>query len=232
MCSTMRLIFNLYSTFNALFNIQLRIQHSTIHFIFNSLFTHSIIYSTISTIYSTWFNYSFNSFAPSLLLVSETDHCLLKTWQRWQRRHRAAARIPATEIEAYEDDTRLHYDVESDFLRFLDSVPQRTDQISQQHIVVVDQTVRCVRFVYPGVPRDSSSNTNAYDKETLDNLSSAFSDVWLLHKFSNICKSEEGWYGQPKYCYKKQYTLFSISIAVVFGRLVLGSMSYQPCSNV
>ena len=58
MCSTMRLIFNLHSTFNALFNIQLRIQHSTIHFIFNSLFTHSIIYSTISTIYST-FNFNF-----------------------------------------------------------------------------------------------------------------------------------------------------------------------------
>ena len=54
----MGLIFNLYSTFNTLFNIQLRIQHSTIHFIFNSLFTHSIIYSTISTIYSTFnFNY-------------------------------------------------------------------------------------------------------------------------------------------------------------------------------
>jgi len=25
---------------------------------------------------------------------------------------------------------------------------------------------------------------------------------------SNICKPEEGWFGQPKYCYKKQYTLF------------------------
>ena len=66
MCSTMSLIFNLYSTFNALFNIQLRIQHSTIHFIFNSLCTHTIMYSTISTIYSTFnfnfktFNYSFN----------------------------------------------------------------------------------------------------------------------------------------------------------------------------
>ena len=58
MCSTMPLIFNLHSTFNALFNIQIRIQHSTIHFIFNSLFTHSIIYSTISTIYST-FNFNF-----------------------------------------------------------------------------------------------------------------------------------------------------------------------------
>ena len=32
--------------------------------------------------------------------------------------------------------------------------------------------------------------------------------LWLLHKFSIICKPEEGWYGQPKYCYKKQYTLF------------------------
>ena len=32
--------------------------------------------------------------------------------------------------------------------------------------------------------------------------------LWLLHKFSNICRPEEGWYGQPKYCYKKQYTLF------------------------
>ena len=32
--------------------------------------------------------------------------------------------------------------------------------------------------------------------------------LWLLHKFSNICKPEEGWYGQPRYCYKKQYTLF------------------------
>ena len=87
MCSTMRLKFNLYSTFNTLFNIQLRIQHSTIHFIFNSLFSHSVIYSTISTIYSTFnfnstFNYSFNSFEPSLLLVSDTDHCLLKTWRR------------------------------------------------------------------------------------------------------------------------------------------------------
>ena len=88
--------------------------------------------------------------------------------------------MPAMGIEACEDDTRLHFDVESDLPRFLDSV-QRTDQISQtkadeeiveQHIVVVDQTVRLLR-----IPQDSSSNINAYDKETLDNLSSAFSDV-------------------------------------------------------
>ena len=32
--------------------------------------------------------------------------------------------------------------------------------------------------------------------------------VIAIHKFSDICKPEEGWYGQPKYCYKKQYTLF------------------------
>ena len=78
----------------------------------------------------------------------------------------AAARIPATEIEAYKDDKRLHLDGESDFPRFLYSVLQRTDQISQmkvdeeiveQHIVfavVVDQTVRLLRIlrytpVYP-----------------------------------------------------------------------------------
>ena len=42
----------------------------------------------------------------------------------------------------------------------------------EQHIVVVDQTVSLLRTL-----RDSSSNINAYDKETLDNLSSAFSDV-------------------------------------------------------
>ena len=27
--------------------------------------------------------------------------------------------------------------------------------------------------------------------------------LWLLHKSSNIGKPEEGWYDQPKYCYKK-----------------------------
>ena len=56
MCSTMRLIFNW-------FNIQRAIQYSTSH----------------ST-----FNYSFNSFEPSLFLVSDTDYCLLQTW-RWRR---------------------------------------------------------------------------------------------------------------------------------------------------
>ena len=93
----------------------------------------------------------------------------------------AAARMPAMGIEACEDDTRLHFDVESDLPRFLDSVLQRTDQISQtkvdeeiveQHIVVVDQMVRLLC-----IPQDSSLNINTYDKETLDNLSSAFSDV-------------------------------------------------------
>ena len=56
---------------------------------------------------------------------------------------------------------------------------------------------RCVCFVYPGIPRDSSANINAYDKETLDNLSSAFSDVdqpcsnvwmesWILNNALNV----------------------------------------------
>ena len=92
------------------------------------------------------------------------------------------AAMPGTEMATYEDnDTRLHFDVESDLSRFLSSVLQRTDQISQskvddkivkQHIVVVDQTVCLLRML-----RESSSNINAYDKETLNNLSSAFSDV-------------------------------------------------------
>ena len=55
--------------------------------------------------------------------------------------------MPATEIEAYEDDTRLHFDVESDFLRFLDPVLQRTDQISQTKVdeEIVEQHIvrRC-----------------------------------------------------------------------------------------
>ena len=80
-----------------------------------------------------------------------------------------------------DDDTRLDFDVESDLSRFLSSVLQRTDEISQskvddkivkQHIVVVDQTVCLLRML-----RDSSSNINAYIKETLNNLSSVFSDV-------------------------------------------------------
>ena len=60
-------------------------------------------------------------------------------------------------------------------------VSLRNDQISQtkvneeiveQHIDIVDQMVRL-----PPTLLDSSSNINTYDKETLDNLSPAFSDV-------------------------------------------------------
>ena len=39
-------------------------------------------------------------------------------------------------------------------------------------------------------------------------------NIVIVHKFSNICKPEEGWYGQLKYCYKKQYTLFVSSTGV------------------
>ena len=128
----MRLIFNLYSTFNALFNIKFSIRHSTVHFMFNSSFTHSVIYSTISTVYST-FNFNIKKiqlfiqlstliqhstiplssyfFEPLLLLFSDAYHCLLNM---------AAARtmMPTTEIKAYDDDTRLHFDVKSDLPRF------------------------------------------------------------------------------------------------------------------
>ena len=176
-------MFNYAFNIQLIFNIQRVLQYSTSHSTFNysfyiqflfrpfnNLFNNSTIYSILkhSTIHST-----FNSFEPSLLLVSDTDSLLVKNV--------AAARMPATKIEAYEDDTRLHFDVESGPPRFLGSVLQRTEQISQtkvdeeiveHHIVIVYQTVRLLR-----TPRDSSSNINAYDKETLDNLSSAFSDV-------------------------------------------------------
>ena len=53
--------------------------------------------------------------------------------------------MPATEIEAYEVDTRLHFDVESDSPSFLDSVLQRTDQISQTKVdeEIVEQPAYC-----------------------------------------------------------------------------------------
>ena len=49
--------------------------------------------------------------------------------------------MPATEIEAYEDDTRLHFDAESDFARFLNSVLERTDQIWQISQTKVDEEI-------------------------------------------------------------------------------------------
>ena len=64
--------------------------------------------------------------------------------------------MAVTEMAAHEDDdTRLEFDVESDLPRFLSSILQRTDQISQskvdneiveQHmVVVVDQTANLLR---------------------------------------------------------------------------------------
>ena len=47
--------------------------------------------------------------------------------------------------------------------------------------------------------------------------------VWSYRKFSSICKPEEGWYGQPKYCYEKTIHVVLISFAVVFGLLVFDS---------
>ena len=87
--------------------------------------------------------------------------------------------MPATEIEAYEDGTSMT--VESDLARFLDSVLQRPYQISQakvneeiwSSISSLSLSLSCLLRI----PWDSSLNINAYDKETLDNLSSAFSDV-------------------------------------------------------
>ena len=139
----------LYSIFNFAFNIQLFILYSS-------------LYSPIQL--------SIQQFQPFILhstLIFQTINCsfniqlfwALTTSGQWHRsplvKNRAAARMLATKIEAYEVDTRLHFDVESDLPRFLDLVLQRTDQISQtkvdekiveQHSVVVNQTVRLLRL--------------------------------------------------------------------------------------
>ena len=41
----------------------------------------------------------------------------------------------------------------------------------------------------------------------MNNFNKHTNKNWKL-KNIYICKPEEGWYGQQKYCYKKQYTLF------------------------
>ena len=61
------------------------------------------------------------------------------------------------------------------------------------------------------------------------NIQSIYIMLWFLQKFSNICKPEEGGYGQPKYCYEK-------TIHVVLNQLCSGvwtsyfwlSMTYFP----
>ena len=47
--------------------------------------------------------------------------------------------------------------------------------------------------------------------------------VILVIGVINICKPEEGWYGQPKYCYEKIIHVFLISFAVVYGLLCFAS---------
>ena len=92
------------------------------------------------------------------------------------------AAVLVVEMTAHEEgDTRLDFDVETDLRRFLSSVLQKAyhisqtnvdDEIVEQHIVVVDQAVSFHRIL-----RESLSNITADDKQTLDNLVSAFSDV-------------------------------------------------------
>ena len=88
----------------------------------------------------------------------------------------AAAAFVAMRTAHEDDDTIFVFDVP----RFLSSVLNKTDQVSrtkvdheilEQHIVVVDQTVRLLRTL-----QDSGSNISADDKKYLDNLSSAFYD--------------------------------------------------------
>ena len=56
----------------------------------------------------------------------------------------------------------------------------------------------------------------------------------LISNNSDICKPEEGWYGQqPKYCYEKTIHVVLISFAVVFGFLFfkLGRPAYDIRSH-
>ena len=98
----------------------------------------------------------------------------------------AAARMPATEIEAYEDDmtqgSTLMWSLtfQGSLTRFFKELTRfsRRKWFRKLWSSIMSLSIkRCVCFVYPGIPRDSSSNINAYDTETLDNLSSAYSDV-------------------------------------------------------
>ena len=96
----------------------------------------------------------------------------------------ASAASVAIRTAHEDDDTILDFDMEFDLPRFPSSILDRTDQIShtkvdhevlEQHIVVVDQTVRLLRTL-----RDSSSNISAEDS-----LSSAFYDISsALRQFS------------------------------------------------
>ena len=56
---------------------------------------------------------------------------------------------------------------------------------------------------------------------TDSNVSTTLGDS-IIHsgsERSTICRPEEGWYGQPKYCYEKTIHVVMISFAVVFGLL-------------
>ena len=149
-----------YSIFNFAFNIQLFILYSIPYS------PMQIIYSTISTIYST-FNYSFNSFEPSLLLVSDADHCLLKTWRRrLEFRLRKQKLMKMT--QGYTSMWSLTFQgFLTRFFKELTRFPRRKWMRKLWSTMLPSSIKRCVCFVYPGIPRDSSSNINAYDKKNL-----------------------------------------------------------------
>ena len=46
--------------------------------------------------------------------------------------------------------------------------------------------------------------------------------IQAFFRFTDV--TEEGWYGQPKYCYEKTIDVVLISYPVVFGLLVFGSI--------
>ena len=120
-------LLNLFPTL--IFNIQRVIQYSTSHSTFNYSFYIQFLFRPFNNLFNNFnqlfnfktFNYSFNI---QLFWAFTTSG----QWHRFiAGKNVAAARMPATKIEAYEDDTRLHFDVESGPPRFLGSVLQRID---------------------------------------------------------------------------------------------------------
>ena len=66
-----------------------------------------------------------------------------------------------------------------------------------------------------------SSSENIRYEEAIISLERKISFVTSVNlknckPFSNICKPEERWYGQPKYCYGKAMQVVIVSFAVVF----------------
>ena len=139
----------------------------SMHIQFNA---YSIPYSTIhSTFNDSTSDDSFKFPEPAFLLVTD------------QKDRRLVFRFVINMATQFHSDRRLDdFDAATDLPIFLNLVLEKSESICQsradqtiveEHVAVLDLTVSLLRSL-----RDSG-NVDTDDKETLDNLSSAFSDV-------------------------------------------------------